>query len=744
VTKASDPADRVPAPRLTDRLTTARSGLPTWLYWLSLALTFGAAALARLKHDGPILGPLSASYLVKTFQLGGVSEASALEVVRNLVTQQTETPNAEVLFDYQTVAAHPVYPLLGAPFARLFGAWGLQALTLVAAVVLAAAVAKVAANRFGNGIALGVMTLGLVGSGWLSVALAVGPDSLAALLAAIAVATVWHERTHRSRKLLWLAGACAFLACLTAPMVGVAIGALAACYLASALRWRSWRVDWWRGLVATLGGAAAAHLLQLMLWPSSGVLNQLQAATDTSDSQMIGAMPHLAAAMVKEQYTNLVHKPGAGPVLAVVCLAGLVFCWRSLEARLVAGAIVGTQVYAGLAGEVSQGPWVLALVPVLWLVGRLAVQLRSAPRSTAAFWSVIGGSFVFQLVVAAQTFRMFVPDSRHYYAMALRFGGLSRDRVAEILCGPEQHWSCLPIERLLDWDLVRPRFVYPALATPFVKLWGEFGLAIISVVGAAACFAVAGWYLTRRFGRPVALLAVLLGIACGQWFFFLVMMTTESLSALWSALMLVAVWLYCRHQRRRYLVWLAVLVILSTFTRQAVLVPAMAFGLAWVGQCLVTRRWRNPFTAPGVLVAGLGLVMQTIQLSIWPDVADDSLVKSHADGLVARLSNFVLTARNVTFTEVGRAAIVERSLLVLGVLALVAIVVYWRQVESQLALGGLLAGWLYLVVNAAPTTGLRYFEPALVFMLAAVAGLLRPVAWPDAATKQVDRLVDRV
>jgi len=740
----ADLTSHAASPPLPGKSSNQQPGLPIWLYWLSLALTFGAAVYVRFQRAGPVTGLLSPSYLVKAFRLGGLPETQALEAARVLAEQDTAAASAEALYGYQTVAAHPVYPLIGAPLARLFGTWGLQALTLTAALVLAFVIAKVALARYGPAIALGVTVLGLVGSGWLTATLAVGPDALGALLAGATFMAVWLERTKPSRRLLILTGAGAFLVCLTAPMVLVLLAALAGCYLASALRWRTWRVAWWRGLLATMLGTAAANTLQLALWPDSGIFSQLARATGATGSDVAGASPGLVAAVARQQGLQLFAKPGAGAVLTAAGLVGLIFCWRSIEARLAAAAAIATQVYALLAGQFTQGPWVLALIPVLALIARLATQLHTARRATQAYWSVIGGSFVLQFVAAARYHALFVPDSRHYWAMALRFGGLPRDQVAETLCGPNQPYGCLPIERLLDWDLVRPRFVYPALATPFVKLWGQFGLGLVSVIAAITFFAVTGWYLAQRFGRPVALLTLTLALASVNWFFFLVMMATESLSSLWAALMLVAAWCYVRQPRRRYLVWLAVLVILSTFTRQAVLVPAMAFGLALVGQWIVTRRWRTPFTAPGALVAGLGLVMQVIQLKAWPDVSQDGLDYAQAEGLGGWLREFLRSAWHVTGFETGRAAVNDRVLMVLGLLTVIAALSRLRQVESQLALGGLLAGWLYLTANASGTTGLRYFEPGLVFMLAALAGLFRPVPWPDTAAELDMRTLEHV
>jgi len=730
--------------RSTTWLAEFKAGRETALYWVSLAVVFGVAATYQFKRFGPLAGPFSQSYLVRSLRLSGVSEAQALEAARGLVGGDAAASSAEALVGYQAATAHPVYPLLGAPLARLFGAWGLQAVTLFCAVVLAVVVARLLKDRYGFGLALGLMSLGLIGSGWLSTALTLGPDSMASLLAATSVAAVWWERTHPSLRLLALAAMSAFVACLTAPVILVVIGALLSCYTASALRWRNWRVVWRRGLVATVAGTVAAHLLQLILWQGSHLFNQQPSASGTPGGQLANVIPITSLTSVKRTGWQLLTQPGAGTVLAVIILVGLVFCWRSMEARLAAGAALGAQIYAVLTSQFAAGPWLLALVPALMLAAHLAGQLRAARRAPLAYWLVIGGSFAFQLVTTIWHSSLFVPDSRHYWAQALRFGGLPRDQIIEVLCGPLQPFGCLSAERLLDWDLVRPRFVYPALATPFVKLWGQIGLGVVSIGAAAAFCAVVGWYFARRFGRSIALVTMALGMASSSWFFFLVMMATESLSCLWSALMLVTAWQYARLPARRHLFWLAALVVLAAFTRQAVLVPAFAFGAALVGQWIVARRWRTSFTAPGLVVAGLGLVLQVLQIVLWPNVGQAGVAHGTDTDLGGWLRQFLATTWRVTSAEVGRIAAGDQALLALGLLTLVAAALRLRQIEAQLAIGGLAAGWLYLAVNASASTSLRYFEPALVFMLAAVAGWLRPVAWPDTALDQDERLLEHV
>src|SRR5674476_196694 len=90
--------------------------------------------------------------------------------------------------------------------------------------------------------------------------------------------------------------------------------------------------------------------------------------------------------------------------------------------------------------------------------------------------AVVTSAFVVTYVSTVRIKPLFAPDSSFYAAMALWFGGTSKqDAVRQVIAmRHRQGWSTpqLTIDRMFGWGLVQPRVVLPALSAPFVKIWG--------------------------------------------------------------------------------------------------------------------------------------------------------------------------------------------------------------------------------------------------------------------------------
>ncbi|MFP3670444.1 hypothetical protein SB717_35745, partial [Priestia sp. SIMBA_032] len=86
----------------------------------------------------------------------------------------------------------------------------------------------------------------------------------------------------------------------------------------------------------------------------------------------------------------------------------------------------------------------------------------------------------------------------------------------------------------------------PALAALPVRLFGPFGLAGTVLLITLVMTVVFTQILRRRFGNGVAVTVMILVNASYQLMMFNGGMLTESLSALWTALTLVATWAWFR------------------------------------------------------------------------------------------------------------------------------------------------------------------------------------------------------
>jgi hypothetical protein len=310
--------------------------------------------------------------------------------------------------------------------------------------------------------------------------------------------------------------------------------------------------------------------------------------------------------------------------------------------------------------------------------------------------------------------------------MALRFSGDSRAEAARIVGekSRELGWHVLSANTLFGWDLVRPRIVYPGLSAPFVHLWGVDGLVVVPAVAMAAVFVLFTVQLRTRYGDLAALIPVLLVSASKFLSIYGASMITESVTALWVTLIMVAAWRYQAEPSRRLLGTMALLTVVLGFTRQATLIPAGAVAMAWLGALLLRQdhiRWRGPAATIGATAIGV----QTLQMWWFPGFSQVQQFEkvTHTDSLWAAIRSAPRLAAHIVHVDAINMAGQDRALMLLLILAIVSIVVFWRRPESHLLLGSLIAYALYNITNGTPTA-FRYGMPGLIFVVSSVALLV--------------------
>lgn len=351
--------------------------------------------------------------------------------------------------------------------------------------------------------------------------------------------------------------------------------------------------------------------------------------------------------------------------------------------------------------------------------------LTAARPALFAFGTVAAAYLVGYLSVV-QNKPLFAPDTRYYAGMALWFTGDSQQSAAHEVASYSARygWESPGAHQLFGWGLTQPRVVYPGLSAPFVQLFGIPGMAVVPGIAMALLVALLTLLLGRRYGYPATVGALLLVCVSPQLMFYGSAMLTESLTALWTAMLLALAWRHGRRPTRAGLVAMVVVTIVAGFTRQATLIPAGAFVVAWFG-ALVLRRRPNPWAMPALVVTATSVAVQLVQIWLFPSFSqiDQLELKTGEDTLGGALRKLPGLARHILVVDIRNLAIVDHALLVLLALALVSMVVFWRRPESHLLLGSLLAYELYNVTNGVPTA-FRYGMPGLAFVLASVALLL--------------------
>jgi hypothetical protein len=355
-------------------------------------------------------------------------------------------------------------------------------------------------------------------------------------------------------------------------------------------------------------------------------------------------------------------------------------------------------------------------------------DLWTRARSAWLLYTVVATTFVVTYWSVVTVKPLYAPDTRYYAAMSLWFGGASKEEAARQVAemGVRAGWKspAVPADMLFGWGLVQPRVVLSALSVPFVKIWGIQGMVVVPGLALAVLMGVLTWMLARRWGGMAAAATVVLVMCSPQIMFFGSAMLTESLSALWGALTLVAAWHYQRRPGWHPLVWMVVLTVVSGFTRQATLIPAAAFVTAWL-VAVALRRRPNTWGVPALAVAVPSVTVQLLQTLLFPGFSqlDQFKTKVGVDSMGDALLGAPGFAWRIARTDLTTFVRGDHVLLVLLTLSALSMAVFWRHAESHLLLGAILGIEVYNVTNGTPTA-FRYAMPGLVFFAASVALLI--------------------
>jgi hypothetical protein len=402
------------------------------------------------------------------------------------------------------------------------------------------------------------------------------------------------------------------------------------------------------------------------------------------------------------------------------------------------------RVSAAAAAPGRVGPW-----------GRVEAFFRRRGGGLL-YWVVVCALFWISWKRVVETTKIASPDSIHYYGQALVFSGVSRPEAFRQSTALFDGWGwpglVKSVEELLDWDLVRPRVAFPLLASPLVGAWDWAGMVALALALGAAFYAVTAAALLRRHGLVPALGAVLAVFGCQAWFFFAVTPLTEGLSALLLALALGCAWAYRRAAPSRagaaggggpdrpgrfgsrlprwlWLLGAGLLMLVFAFSRQAQLVPAGALLAAWAGEWIRSGRPRNSWSAPAAVIVGVSAATQVYQLIVYP-LAELDQFRLRQSGETTWEALLALPRRflGVTAFDIKYSLGKDPGLVFAMVLLVAAVIVAWRRVEVQMALGAALAGLVYHAVNGSDHLEFRYLEPGFFVYALAVGALLAHLA----------------
>lgn len=342
-------------------------------------------------------------------------------------------------------------------------------------------------------------------------------------------------------------------------------------------------------------------------------------------------------------------------------------------------------------------------------------------------WAIVALTFAISYWSFVRNQGFFTPDGRYYLSMAFLFSGDSAEVARERTVDFAAHYGIVvpPVDELFGWGLVQPRVVLPLLAAPFVKLFGPFGLAATTLLITIVLVVVLTIILTRRYGMITAAAVMIMVNGSFYLMSFFGSMLTESLSALWTSLALIGAWGWVRTRNPWWLVLAGGSTVASAFTRQATLIVAGAFLMAWVLGSLV-KRGNSPWMWPALVVTAASLGSQLVQTLVFPTFSqlDQFLRQTGADSLGGALLAVPRLAWSILWNDWILLLRYDRILLSLIIIAVAGMLLFWRRVESHLLFGAILATALYNITNGTPTQ-FRYATPGIVFFIVMTAYVIR-------------------
>ena len=309
-------------------------------------------------------------------------------------------------------------------------------------------------------------------------------------------------------------------------------------------------------------------------------------------------------------------------------------------------------------------------------------------------------------------FGIYQPDGAHYFYRTLVFLGhdsiSASNQVADWyrLNGFKNNTfdpALLRPENVQLWGLVSPRLLYSILSMPFVWLIGAPGMMVVPVISfVVLCmmiFKVAKIHLSAYLG---ILLVFVLTVSPTILRWMISNVTDGLLCALFA---IVAYILAVGVRGIKLDISILVLVLCTSITRFALPI--------WLAISLVLFINAQRRTALLTLISS-----SIMSIPVFLSAPDDALLPgSNPVTLWEKVSGLAISFAKIAFYELAELAALDRVLLTLLALAVIASFANLRQIASQYFLAVLLSVWFIGAINGTVGVNFRYQMPVLGFML---------------------------
>ena len=253
------------------------------------------------------------------------------------------------------------------------------------------------------------------------------------------------------------------------------------------------------------------------------------------------------------------------------------------------------------------------------------------------------------------------------------------------------------------WQLYKPRVLYPILSVPFVALFGIPGMLVIpalSMLVVLVSVMLVGFKLKNENLAFVIALLLSFSPVVSRWMYANI---TDGLLTAITCIFVVC-FLYVKKESSFLAVGI-LLVILGSLTRVSV--------LQWLAICIgiyLANQRKN------ALVLGFTSVMMFIPSAIG-NLETGVLPNEQSSSFFERPVQLLFSMVKVGFFEIGQLLVLDRILLCLLVLAIIASVLNFSRISSKFFLLLLISLWITGAVNGTIGVNFRYQLPLLPFIV---------------------------
>ena len=308
-------------------------------------------------------------------------------------------------------------------------------------------------------------------------------------------------------------------------------------------------------------------------------------------------------------------------------------------------------------------------------------------------------------------FGLYQPDGAHYLYRTLVF--LGQDSISA--SNQATDWyrlngyknnifdpGILRPENFQLWGLVSPRLLYPLLSIPFVWLMGAPGMLVVPMMSylvlCIICYRITLKY-SSQFSALLLVFAVTISPTVLRW--MISNITDGLLCALFAV---VAYILTIEMSSMKFRIWLVLLILATSLTRFCIPV--------WIAISVILFINRQRQNSLLVLA-----VSATLSVPVFLSAPDNALLPgSNPATFWQKVTGLTTSFFRVGFYEIAELAALDRVLLALLSLAVIASIHSVGRIESQYFLGVLLAVWLIGAINGTIGVNFRYQMPVLGFL----------------------------